>query len=202
MMPQSGPVRAFFVGFFSLAVSLGILAAPSFAAAAAPETGYAVAIRLRGPVALVDVTRALAPMPGGRADAAEALWDLTLPPRAALLSVEVKAPGAHHWQSVSPVETARARAGYADALQAHGLLAANEEVDAGATHRVRVGWTVPQRPGPVLLRYRFSALLEPAGERLRLRFPASSELAPQPAAVTVEAAFASDLALPGQRIAG
>ncbi|HVR64159.1 MAG TPA: hypothetical protein VMU50_19805, partial [Polyangia bacterium] len=203
MMPQTARARATFVGFFSLAVSWAAIAAPwSAAAAHEPETGYAVAIRLRGPVALVDVTRALSAAPGGRADAAQALIDLTLPPRAALLSVEVKAAAARRWQAVPAVDARQARAGYAAALQARGLLAVDEEVDAGATHRVRVLWTVPPRAGAAMLRYRFSALLEPVGERLRLCFPASAETAPAPAAVTVAAVGARDLALPGGRIAG
>jgi hypothetical protein len=187
-----------------LAAAVCALAAGNPAAAAStPVTGYAVAIRLRGPVALVEVTRALAPAPGGRPDAAEALVDVTLPPHAALLSIAVKDPGgAGHWRVLNRDEAGHARAAYADQLQARGLTAVAEAPEAGTTHRVRVLWSPGAKKSDPLLRYRFSALLEPAGDRLRLRFPASSELSPQAAAVTVAAFDASDLALPGQRVAG
>ncbi|HEY2903384.1 MAG TPA: VWA domain-containing protein [Polyangia bacterium] len=203
MMPQTYSVRALCQGFLALAVCALAGGGRAVAAPSSPVTGYAVAIRLRGPVALVDVTRALAPAPGGRPDAAEALVDVTLPPHAALLSIAVKAPGgAGHWRALDRDDAGHARAAYADQLQARGLTALAEAPEAGTTHRVRVLWSPEAKQSGPLLRYRFTALLEPAGDRLRLRFPASSELSPQPAAVTVAAIDASDLALPGQRIAG
>ena len=204
MMPQTCSVRALCVGISVLVVWATALASPQVGAAEAEaDTVHAVAIHVRGPVALVEVTRALSPAPGGRSDAAEALIDLTLPPKAALLSVAVNGPGeTSQWRSLGNADTTAARAAYADALHARGLTAVTESAEDGITDRVRVVWTVePHQTGP-LLRYRFAALLEPEGPRLRLRFSASSELSPQPAAVTVDALEASDLALPGQRIAG
>ena len=206
-MPQTCSRRALGIGrvagtLAAAALSTGATAPAAVAAQPWHDAESAVAISIRGPLALVEVTRPLSAAPGGRADAGEALLDLALPAHAVLLSADVRErTDAGRWRSLTTFDAAGARAGYADALQARGLTPVSDATEEGTSHRLRVVWTAEPGQGGPVLRYRFSALLESAGERLRLRFPSPPDRFPLPTAINLRAAGAADIALPGQRIA-
>ncbi len=184
----------------------------------APPT-QKIAVDLRGPLAIVTVTRLLsAERPRA---ATEETLDLALPERTALLSVEIEDQG--RWRKIvgkggdvggdagaerggrpsTAVPSAGGRGGYLDLLRARGIAARGEPFDDDTTYRVRVargagGSAAKAAPAsPVTLRYRFSSLVEDTHGRLRLRFPPSPEATPPAAEVSVVGPALADLEIAG-----
>ena len=229
-MRTAVPAR-FIVGSAFAAAFMGGARAP---AATAPADGAAtgedsapatqkIAVDLRGPLAVVTVTRILS-SERPRAATEEAL-DIALPDRAVLLSVEIDDHG--RWRALGgekPPATAAAKAGaaeaasarsrYLDAIRTRGIAAKGDPFDDETTYRLRVargagGAAATAPSSPVTVRYRFSALVEDTHGRLRLRFPPSPEATPLPAEVSVIGPGLGDLeiagvhtALPGHASAG
>ena len=132
--------------------------------------------------------------------ATEELLDLALPDRAALLSVEINDHG--RWRPVAAAADGVARGGYLEAIRARGIAVRSEPVDDDTTYRIRVargvaGAIAGAPSTPVTVRYRFSALVEDAHGRLRLRFPPSPETTPLPAEVSVTGVGLGDLEIAG-----
>jgi hypothetical protein len=192
--------------------------AAAVAAARSDGASQKISVELRGPLALVQITRRL-PREGdgwrGRraapAAAQDQLLDVALPDRAALLSVELNDRG--RWQTVAPADAGHAREDYQAALDARAVAATQEPFDDDTRFRVRVArgaarptisdaataGAAPAPTQPLLLRYRFSALVEYTHGRYRLRFPPSPEASPPPAEVTVSGAALADLEIAGVR---
>jgi hypothetical protein len=176
----------------------GLLAAPLWLAAAvagaplgdAPLAPQKIAVEVRGPVALVTVTRALEGDGGG-----ERLLDVTLPDGAALVDVAVS-EGGGQWRALETKSRERATHDYLDRLERLGLTPAREPFDDGASFRVR---TAADPQAHVALRYRFSLLPETSDGRARIRFPASAERLPAPADVSVSISRARDVEIAGRR---
>jgi hypothetical protein len=159
-----------------------------------------IAVDLRGPLAVVTVTRVFSPE-RPRA-ATEELLDLALPDRAALLSFEIADHG--RWLPVAAAPAASARGHYLDTIRARGISTRSEPFDDDTTHRFRIargaaGVAAGSLSSPVTVRYRFSVVVEDSHGRLRLRFPRSPETTPLPAEVSVTANGASlaDLEIAG-----
>jgi hypothetical protein len=200
-----------FAGLFTLRTSVvsgakAVAAATGVAAVdndAAPPT-QKIAVDLRGPLAVVTVTRILAserPRAG-----TEELLDLALPDRVALLSVELNDHG--RWLPVPAAPAATARASYRETIRARGITTHGEPVDDDTTFRIHVArgaagaGVIGDAPSsPITVRYRFSALVEDAHGRLRLRFPPSPESAPLPAQVSVVGSGLGDLEVAGVHVA-
>lgn len=187
----------------ALILALGALAFVALASRAAPAIGavrsgrsvpapspHAVNVTIKGPVALVEVARAL---PAGRG---ETLLDIALPPRSALIDVEVGARG--RWTRARSAEADKARDSYLASVRARGLGAAAEPFDDSASYRLRVLAPPDGARGDadLFVRYTFSTLVEPAGTRWRIRFPPAPEATPIGADVQ-----ATVLAPPGQTLA-
>ncbi|HVV48275.1 MAG TPA: hypothetical protein VHO06_01330, partial [Polyangia bacterium] len=159
---------------FALAVSLAAAAGASAAPATTPPPDVPtqkIAIDARGPVALVEVTRTVAPEPPaeGAGHGSEALFDLALPDGSALVSLEVR-DGAR-WRSVDPAaDGARAAGVYRAESAARGVTPASATYDDDATHRVRLLRSAGGGTAPFSLRYRFAVLPLPANGRLLVRF--------------------------------
>ena len=178
-----------------------------------PPATQKIAVDLRGPLAVVTVTRVLS-SERPRAATEETL-DIALPDRAALLSVEIddhgrwraiggeKAPaGAGSDPGKAAGEAAGARSRYVDAIRTRGIAAKGDPYDDETTYRIRVargvGGAAANAPTtPVNVRYRFSALVEDTHGRLRLRFPPSPEATPLPAEVSVAGPGLGDLEVAG-----
>ncbi len=187
-----------------------------------PPATQKIAVDLRGPLAVVTVTRILSSQ-RPRAATEETL-DIALPDRAALLSVEIDDHG--RWRALggeklaagdqgkTAGEAAGARSRYVDAIRTRGIAAKGDPYDDDTTYRIRVargaGGAAATAPAlPVTVRYRFSALVEDTHGRLRLRFPPSPEATPLPAEVSVVGPSLGDLevagvhtALPGHAATG
>src|SRR4051812_21928302 len=157
---------------------------------------HKIAVDVRGPVALVQVTRALLP-DGSTRESGELVLDLALPERAALIDLEV-ADGAR-WRPAEAIETARGRDLYLEAVRARGLHATAEPFDDSTVYRIRVARDAERGGAPVTLRYRFSVLPDFADGRRRVRFPAAPESLPAPADVTVALTGAADVEIAGAR---
>jgi hypothetical protein len=194
----------------------GLLAAQLWAAAGplgdtttAPQK---IAVEVRGPVALVTVTRSLScELPPYRAlthdnldnprekafyarPLCEQLVDVALPEGAALVDVAVSELG--KWRDVTPAPRERATKEYLARLDARSMTPVREPFDDGTTFRVRVA---ADPRGPVELRYRFSLLPETSDGRAHIRFPGSPERLPLPADVTASVAGAEDVVIAGKR---
>jgi hypothetical protein len=177
-------------------------AAPALPGEAAPPP-HRIAVDVRGPLAVVQVTRVL-PLEGDSRDGGEALLDVALPDGAALIDIEVQEGGRFH--AVDTIEAARGRDLYLDGMKERDLTAASEPFDDSTTFRLRVARAVPLGTRPassVTVRYRFSALASFGDGRHRLRFPAAPERQPSPADVTVAlpAGAAADVEIAGARTA-
>jgi Mg-chelatase subunit ChlD len=193
----------------------GLLALPLWLAAgaagapgldAAPDA-QKIAVEVRGPVALVTVTRPLAcePAPrlyrngppvdepfdkaGNARLSCEQLIDVALPEGAALVDVAVSQHG--KWAAVPVASRERAAREY---LAAAPFPPARESYDDGTTFRARVAM---DRTAAVVLRYRFSLLPETSDGRRRIRFPGSPERQPVPADVTTSIAGSRDVVIGG-----
>jgi hypothetical protein len=178
----------------------GLLAAPLWLATAValaaphpdePPAAQRIAVEVRGPVALVTVTRDL-PAEG----TGERLLDVALPEGAALVDVAVSERG--KWSPVEPTPRERATRGYLDGLDARGVAPTREPYDDGTSFRVRVAGD-PR--APLALRYRVSLLPETSEGRRRIRFPGSPERQPVPAEVTTSIPDARDVTIAGTRAA-
>jgi hypothetical protein len=166
----------------AMLVSLLLLGSRSVSALPAPSA-HRIAVDIRGPVALVQVTRTVKPPPRA-AERGETLLDLALPERSHLLEVEISDGG--RWRRAEKVEQSRARDLYLEAARAQGTNPASEPFDDSATHRIRVARPAEgSGKSAVMVRYRFSSLLDYAEGRHRLRFPASPELTPVAADVSL-----------------
>src|SRR6185369_3175203 len=154
------------------------------------------AVDLQGPLALVQVTRTVAPAARARAEC-ESVLDIALPERAALLSVEVGDGG--RWRAVEATPTDRASQGYAAAQASLCTTPIRVPHDESATHRVTIAHRTGTGARPLAIRYRFSAMVDFSHGRQRLRFPASPEASPTPAEISVSCAGIADLDVAGVR---
>ena len=166
-----------------------------------PVLPHKIAIDARGPLALVEVTRAVVPAPAEAGGGNEALLDLALPEGAALVSVEVR-DGAR-WRSVDPATDGGPRAGdaYRAESAARGVTPASEPFDESATHRLRLLRSGGHGMAPFTVRYRFSIIPTAANGRLLIRFPAALERLPPAAEVVVQLRGAADADIAGVPIA-
>ena len=187
------------IAAFALTV-LALLSGEATAAPAAPGETQKITIDARGPLALVEVTRTVAPLPsettGG--PGGEALVDLALPDGGALVALEVRDGG--RWRAVEPAsEGTRAAEVYRGESAARGVTAANEPYDEDATHRLRLVRGAAHRSEPFTVRYRFAVLPTAAHGRLLVRFPAAPERLPPAADVTLKLRAAADAEIAGVR---
>jgi hypothetical protein len=175
----------------------------------APAAAQKIAVDVRGPVALVTVTRSLPceeprrwfhhDMPEDMPPDAqmneplpcERLVDVALPEGAALVDVAVGEHG--RWRDVALTPHERATREYLAGLR---VPPAREPFDDGTTFRVRVAAEWGAKP---TLRYRFSLLPEVSEGRRRIRLPGSPERQPVPAEVTTSIAGARDVTIAGTR---
>ena len=188
--------------FALAAVSLGAVHA---GAASPPLPGpQRIAVDARGPLALVEVTRAVLPERTEGAGGNEALLDLALPDGSALVSVEVRDGG--RWRSVDAAAEGGSHAAetYRAESAARGVTPASEPTDESATHRLRLLRSPGHGPGsgaaPFTVRYRFAVFPEAENGRLRVRFPAATERLPPAAEVTLRLTGAADADIAGVRV--
>jgi hypothetical protein len=172
----------------------------------APAALQKIAVDVRGPVALVTVTRSLVcehpaffhndvlddlppdalnyePLP------CEHLVDVALPEGAALVDVAVSERGKWHELAATPRE--RATHDYLAGLR---VTPTREPYDDATTFRVRVAGDAK---AALALRYRFSLLPETSEGRRRIRFPGSPERNPVPADVSASIAGGHDVEIAG-----
>jgi von Willebrand factor type A domain len=202
-VPKRGWLPPGILTCLALAGAALCVAAPGARSApAAPREprppAHRIAVDVRGPIALVQVTRALGPTDDG-AGPGELLLDVALPERAALVDLEVSDGG--HWRTAEPIDAGRGRDLYLEAVRDRGLQAAREPFDDSAVYRIRVARDGGRAATPVMLRYRFSVIADYADGRQRLRFPAAPERTPAPAEVTVALSGAADVDIAGVRTA-
>jgi hypothetical protein len=173
--------------WLSLLLFLGLALAGSGRAQA-----HRIRIDVRGPLALVEVDRALSFGPEvGRAASDELVVDLDLPEGSRLVDLELRRPGA--LRPLRPTATTTDR--YAPALRNAGWRRARVPVDEGADYRLVVaasGLGQGEAAAGWSLHYRFVAPLDCRADgdqaALALRMPGSLDPAPVPAEVSVQAA--------------
>jgi hypothetical protein len=173
------------------AAALLLLATTAATPPAAPPNVHRIPIEVRGPLALIEVTRTL---PADGPASFDRLLDVALPQNAALVDVAVSDAG--KWRAVEAAGDASKR--YLAALEARRLAPSREPYDDDTTYRVRVA-AAPA--APLTVRYRFSLLPPTAEGRRRIRFPASPDRLPSPADVTFSVDHAADVELAGVRTA-
>ena len=176
-----------------MTLAASLLAAPLWlAAAATPESAtQKISVDVRGPVALVEVTR---PLTSDGSAGSERVLDLALPERAALVDVEISDGG--RWRTAEVTDAQQATRAYVDRLATRGVTPARLPFDEGTRVRVRALGA----PGATMeARYRCATLPETFEGRGRIRFPASSDRLPMPADVTVSIAGAIDVQIAGAR---
>ena len=185
----------------SAVIAAGAVLALEGAEPAARAPVHKIAVDLRGPLAMVQVTRSLPSLQpvsnSDEGDGGEVLLDLALPQRAALVDVEVN--DGERWRAAEGTDAARARGLYVEGLRARGLSFKEEPIDDGATHRIRLAHKTDARQRPITIRYRFSAVTDYSEGRYRLRFPASPELTPIAADVALTATGVADVEISGVR---
>ncbi|HEY4394069.1 MAG TPA: vWA domain-containing protein, partial [Polyangia bacterium] len=180
--------------------ALILAALPSLTAAPQPPPPaptQKITIDARGPVALVEVTRTVAPEPAERGGGTEGIYDIALPDAGALVSVEVRDGG--RWRTVTPTADGAARAAelYRAESASRGVTPASEPYDDSATHRVRLLRGAGHGADPFTIRCRYTVLPEAAAGRVRLRFPAATERFPVAAEVALQAGDATDVEIAG-----
>jgi hypothetical protein len=179
------------------------LAGLGVAAAAAPARAgdgarHEITLDARGPIAFVEVTRAL-PAPDRPGDT-ESLLDLSLPNASALVGVEVRDHG--RWRAIDPSAGATPAETYRNESAARGVTPALEPFDDSADYRLRIQRGAAARGAePTVVRYRFSTTPAFANGRFRIRFPSAPERLPVPADVTVSVERALDIDIAGTRTA-
>jgi hypothetical protein len=173
---------------------VAVFGGPATAASPGPGTlapVHIVEIEVRGAAALVTVTRTL---PGVRraGDAREDILDLSLPPEAHLLDMDVDASGRFETPLRAP--DARARDGYVEAARSLGLTPRALSFDDEATLRVRIALKQQKPNQNTIVRYQFSTLVHVVDRRAELVFPATPDAPAPPARVTVRADVGQDIA--------
>ena len=182
---------------FRALAGLGVAAA-ALPARAGESLRHDIAVDARGPLALVEVTRAL-PAPE-RPGATETLLDIALPDHSVLVGVDVRDHG--RWRAIDAATAASPGDAYRDASTARGVTPAVEPFDDSADYRLRVQHgQVARGAEPPAIRYRFSATPLFANGRYRVRFPAASERLPVAADVTVTVQGTQDVDIAGTRTA-
>ncbi|HTA20277.1 MAG TPA: vWA domain-containing protein, partial [Polyangia bacterium] len=175
-----------------MTLAAALLGAPLWLATAVAATPtQKISVDVRGPVALVQVTRTLPfdENPGG-----ERLLDVALPERAALVDVEIGDAG--QWRAAAPTDGDHATHAYVDRLASRGVTPTRAPFDEGTRLRLRALGA----PGASIdVRYRFATLVDVSEGRERLRFPAAPERVPVPADVLVRGADATVVEIAGVR---
>jgi hypothetical protein len=185
-------VRARRIACGSFVVTAALVAAGGAARPQAPAR-HRIAIEMRGPLALVEVDRALVfGREVGRAPADELVVDLDLPEGARLVGAEVQGPAPGGTPEVRGAGALRAGAGasegYQKAVREAGWRRARVPVDEGADVRLQVaasGLAEGAAGTTWRLRYRFVAPLTCRQGALVLRMPGSLDPTPAPAEVTL-----------------
>jgi hypothetical protein len=170
------------------------------AAARAAEPVQHISIDARGPLALVEVTRAVVPPAAEEGSGSEALLDLALPDGSALALVEVR-DGAR-WRRVDGGDPAHAAEIYRAESAARNVTPAAEPFDADATIRLRLLRAAGKGRAPFTVRMRFSVIPATSNGQMRIRFPAAAERLPPPAEVTVRLRGPADVDIAGVRTTG
>jgi hypothetical protein len=177
---------------FALA-AFGVAAAAP--ARAADSSRHDITVDVRGPLALVEITRGLPPpdKPG----AAEVLLDLALPAQSALVAVEVRDHG--RWRAIEAAASAAPGDAYRNESVARGVTPVAEPFDDSADYRLRLVRGAGRGADGGAVRYRFTATPAYSGGRYRIRFPAAPERLPIPAEVSVTTQGALDVDIAGTR---
>ena len=171
------------------------------AAAAAPPAWAAddprhdIKVDVRGPLALVEVTRGLAG--ADRSGASEVLLDLALPAESALVGVEVRDHG--RWRAVDAAASASPGDAYRNESVTRGVTPAAEPFDDSSDYRLRLVRGAGRGADGAAVRYRFTATPAFSGGRYRIRFPPAPERLPVPADVSVITQGALDVEIAGTR---
>jgi hypothetical protein len=177
-------------------LGLAAVAAKAAPAWAADSLRHDITVDARGPLALVEVTRAL-PAPD-KPGAAEALLDIALPEQSFLVAVEVRDRG--RWRAIDAAAGAAPGDAYRDQSTARGVTPAAEPFDDSADYRLRVQYgPVARGAEPPAVRYRFSTTPVFSNGRYRVRFPALPERTPVPADVAVTVQRTLDVDIAGTR---
>src|SRR5262245_8503533 len=180
---------------FRALAGLGVAAA-AVPARAGESLRHDIAIDARGPLALVEVTRAL-PAPE-RPGATETLLDIALPDHSVLVGIDVRDRG--RWRAIDAATATSPGDAYRDASTARGVTPAVEPFDDSADYRLRVqNGQVARGAEPPAIRYRFSTTPLFANGRYRVRFPAAAERLPVAADVTVTVQATQDVDIAGTR---
>jgi hypothetical protein len=160
-----------------------------------------ITVDVRGPVALVEVVRPLTAEANDVGHGSgERLLDVALPEGAGLVDAHLR--DARGWREIAVAGSDAASTTYTQRFSANGFAPAREPFDDATSFRVRVAKTAGDRRAPVELRYRFSLLPELVNGRRRIRFPASPERLPVPAAVRVSAPGVVDVQIAGAPVHG
>ena len=162
---------------------------PTTTTTTAPPATQKIVVDVRGPVALVEVTRPLE-----AAGSRERLLDVALPEHAALVDVAFADGG--RWRTADVTDAARATRAYVDRLASLDLPLARQPVDDGVSYRFLV---VGAPEASIAARYRFAVLPEAREGRRRIHFPAAVEGTPLPADVALSVAGARDVEIAGAR---
>ena len=185
-------MRILFLAFGGL-VAAATAAGPAWAG---ESLHHDIAVDARGPLAFVEITRAV-PIPD-KPGAGEALLDVALPEHSALVAVEVRDRG--RWRSLEPASAAAPGDAYRNESAARGVTPASEPFDDSADYRLRVQQGQLARGGePPALRYRFTTTPVFVNGRYRVRFPAAPERLPVAADVTVTVQETADVEIAGTR---
>ena len=185
-----------------VAICLGAAGAPAAGGRTPPIPPpllHRIAVDARGPLALVEVTRELAPA-RTESGGGEAVVDLALPERSTLAAVEVQEGG--RWRRIEAASVDAPHAGdlYRSESKARGVTPADEPFDDSAAFRLRLARSGGARAtSPLAVRYRFAAAGAFSGGRYRLRFPPAPERLPTPADVTLTTHEATDVEIAGAR---
>ncbi|MDB4982486.1 MAG: von Willebrand factor type [Myxococcales bacterium] len=152
-----------------------------------------ITVDVRGPLALVEVTR---PLTADNVRGGELLLDIALPEGAALVDVQVREGQgtARRWHPLEIADAKVATETTLARLRARGFPPAAEPYDDATTLRLRV---TGEPHAAVEVRFRFSLLVGLANGRRRIQLPASTERLPLPADVRVSAPGAVDLRIAG-----
>ena len=188
---------------FAMRPAALILAALTFApagVAGAAEPVQRISIDARGPLALVEITRAVVPAAAEPGSGSEALLDVALPDGSALASVEVR-DGAR-WRRVDGGDPARAAEIYRAESAARNVTPAAEPFDADATIRLRLLRAAGKGRAPFTVRTRFAVIPTTGNGQMRIRFPAATERLPPPADVTLRLRGQADVEIAGVRTPG
>jgi len=175
----------------------GLVAAAAAGPAWAGESlRHDIAVDARGPLAFIEVTRAV-PVPE-KPGASETLLDIALPERSALVAVEVRDRG--RWRPIDASAAAAPGNTYRNESAARGVTPAAEPFDDSADYRLRLQHGPLARGAePPAVRYRFATTPTFVNGRFRVRFPAAPEKLPVPADVTVTVQATADVDIAGTR---